>query len=158
MTTGKTIALTRQTVVGKVMSLLFNMLSRLVITFLPRSKRLFMQDQFLHEKKAEEKYNLTKLMNIFEKLWNYVSRYNPEICMCAKLLQLCSTLCDPMEPTRFLCPWDSPGKNTGAGCHALLQGNLPDLGLNPCLFHLLHWQAGSLLVPPGKPNPEMYLW
>ena len=39
MTTGKTIALTRQTFVGKVMSLLFNMLSRLFITFLPRSKR-----------------------------------------------------------------------------------------------------------------------
>ena len=41
MTTGKTIGLTRQTFVGKVMSLLFNMLSRLVITFLPKSKRLF---------------------------------------------------------------------------------------------------------------------
>ena len=40
MTTGKTIALIRWTFVGKVMSLLFNMLSRLVITFLPRSKRL----------------------------------------------------------------------------------------------------------------------
>ena len=40
MTTGKTKALTRQTLVGKVMSLLFNMLSRLVITFLPRSKHL----------------------------------------------------------------------------------------------------------------------
>ena len=40
MTTGKTIALTRRTFVGKVMSLLLNMLSRLVITFLPRSKRL----------------------------------------------------------------------------------------------------------------------
>ena len=40
MTTGKTIALTRRTFVGKVMSLPFNMLSRLVITFLPRSKRL----------------------------------------------------------------------------------------------------------------------
>ena len=40
MTTRKTIALIRQTIVGKVMSLLFNMLSRLVITFLPRSKRL----------------------------------------------------------------------------------------------------------------------
>ena len=40
MTTGKTIALTRQTFVGKVMSLLFNMLSKLVINFLPRSKRL----------------------------------------------------------------------------------------------------------------------
>ena len=40
MTTGKTIALTRQTFVGKVMSLLLNMLSMLVITFLPRSKHL----------------------------------------------------------------------------------------------------------------------
>ena len=40
MTTGKTIALTRRTFVGKVMSLLFNMLSRLVIAFLPRSKSL----------------------------------------------------------------------------------------------------------------------
>ena len=40
MTTGKTIALTRRNLVGKVMSLLFNMLSRLVITFLPKSKRL----------------------------------------------------------------------------------------------------------------------
>ena len=40
MITGKTIALTRRTFVGKVMSLLFNMLSRLVITFLPRSKRV----------------------------------------------------------------------------------------------------------------------
>ena len=40
MTTGKTIALTRWTFVGKVISLLFNMLSRLVMTFLPRSKRL----------------------------------------------------------------------------------------------------------------------
>ena len=40
MTTGKTIALTKRTFVGKVMSLLFNVLSRLVVTFLPRSKRL----------------------------------------------------------------------------------------------------------------------
>ena len=40
MTTGKTIALTRQTFVGKVMSLLFNMLFKFVIAFLPRSKRL----------------------------------------------------------------------------------------------------------------------
>ena len=40
MTTGKTVALTRQTFVGKVMSLIFNVLSKWVITFLPRSKRL----------------------------------------------------------------------------------------------------------------------
>ena len=42
MTTGKTIALTKRTFIGKVMSLLFSMLSRLVITFLPGSKRLLM--------------------------------------------------------------------------------------------------------------------
>ena len=47
MTAGKTITLTRQTFVGKVMSLLFNMLSKLVITFLPKSKRLLIS--WLHE-------------------------------------------------------------------------------------------------------------
>ena len=50
MITGKTIALTRQTFFGKVMSLLFNMLSRLVITFLPRSKRLLIS--WLHSPSA----------------------------------------------------------------------------------------------------------
>ena len=41
----------------------------------------------------------------------------------ARSLQLCPTFCDPMDssPPRLLCPWDSPGKNTGVGCHALLQ-------------------------------------
>ena len=50
MTTGKTIALTRQTSVGKVMSLLFNMLSRSVIAFLPRNKRLLIS--WLHSPSA----------------------------------------------------------------------------------------------------------
>ena len=50
MNPGKTIALMRQTFVGKVMSLLFNMLSRLVITFLPRSKHLFIS--WLHSPSA----------------------------------------------------------------------------------------------------------
>ena len=41
----------------------------------------------------------------------------------AKSLQSCPTLCDPprRQPTRLPCPWDSPGKNTGVGCHFLLQ-------------------------------------
>ena len=48
-----------------------------------------------------------------------------------------------------LCPWDSPGKSTEVGCHALLQGIFPTQGLNPSLLSLLHWQAGSLpLAPP----------
>ena len=41
----------------------------------------------------------------------------------AKSLQLCPTLCDPIDnsPPGSPCPWDSPGKNTGVGCHFLLQ-------------------------------------
>ena len=53
---------------------------------------------------------------------------------------------------RLLVPWDFPGKNTGIGCHTLLQGIFPNQGSNPRLLCLLHWQAGSLpLAPPGKP-------
>ena len=45
------------------------------------------------------------------------------------------------------------GKNTGMGCHALLQGIFLTQGLNPHLLHLLQWQAGSLpLAQPGKPR------
>ena len=49
-----------------------------------------------------------------------------------------------VQPTRLLCPWDSPGKNTAVGCHCLLQGIFPTQGLNRNLLHCLHWQAGSL--------------
>ena len=51
--------------------------------------------------------------------------------MCAKSLQSCLTLCDPMEPTRLLCPWDSPGKNTRVGCHFPSPGDLPNPGMEP---------------------------
>ena len=75
--------------------------------------------------------------------------------MHAKLLQSCLTLCDPygLQPARLLCSWDSPGKNTGVGCPALLQGIFPTQGSKPHLLHLLHWQACSLpLAPPRKPS------
>ena len=68
------------------------------------------------------------------------------------VLTVASVWSDPWRPARLLCPWDSPGKNTGVGCHALLQGNFPTQELNPGLLGLLHWQVGSLpLAPPGKP-------
>ena len=44
-----------------------------------------------------------------------------------------------LQPARLLCPWNSPGKNTGVGCHAVLQGIFLNQGLNPHLLHLLHW-------------------
>ena len=57
-----------------------------------------------------------------------------------------------LEPTRLLCPWDFPGKNTGVGSHFLLQGIFPTQGLNLHLQRLLHWQADSFTTePPGKP-------
>ena len=55
--------------------------------------------------------------------------------------------------TRLLCPWDSPGKNTGVGCHGPLQGIFLTQESNPCLLCLLLWQTDCLpLVPPGKPH------
>ena len=61
----------------------------------------------------------------------------------------CSVTSNPLQPhglqpTRLLCPWNLPGKNTGVGCHFLLQGIFPTQGLNLHLLHLLHWQTGSL--------------
>ena len=70
--------------------------------------------------------------------------------MHAKSLQSCLTLWPQwLQHTRLLCPCDSPGNNTGVGCHALLQGIFLTQESNPHLFYILHWQAGSLsLVPP----------
>ena len=54
-------------------------------------------------------------------------------------------------PIRLLCPWNFPGKNTGMGCHFLLQEIFLTQGSNPRLLHLLHWQVDSLpLSSPGK--------
>ena len=50
------------------------------------------------------------------------------VCLCCVCLvaQLCLTLCEPKDHSpRLLCSWDSPGKNTGVGCHCLLQGIFP---------------------------------
>ena len=54
--------------------------------------------------------------------------------------------------TRLLCPWNFSGKNTGMGCHFLLQRIFPSQKSNLQLLHLLHWQVGSLPAEPqGKP-------
>ena len=63
----------------------------------------------------------------------------------------CSVTSDPLQPhglqpTRLLCPLGFSGKNTGVGWHFLLQEIFLTQGLNPCLPHLLHWQADSLLL------------
>ena len=50
------------------------------------------------------------------------------------------------KPSRSICPWDFPGKNTGVGCHFLYQGIFLTQGSNPHLLKLLHWQADSLTL------------
>ena len=61
--------------------------------------------------------------------------------------------------TRILCPWDSPGKVSEAGCPFLLHRIFLTQGLNPNLLYLLHWQAYSLTTepsgkPPTSPGPQ----
>ena len=58
-----------------------------------------------------------------------------------------------LYPARFLCPWDSPGKNTGVDCYSLLQGIFPTEGLNlgllhcrRILYHLSYQGRNSLLL------------
>ena len=70
-------------------------------------------------------------------------------------VHLCVTLW--IAPARVLCPWDSPGKNTEVGCHALLQGIFPTQGLNLHLLRLLYQQVGFLpLGPQGKLHNKRY--
>ena len=79
------------------------------------------------------------------------------VCVCL-VVQSCPTLrLHGLQPASLLCPGDSPGKSTGVGCHALLQGIFPtqgsNLGLPHCtcvLHHLSH--QGSPGVPFTKTN------
>ena len=63
-----------------------------------------------------------------------------------------------LQPARLLCLRYSPGKNTGAGCHARLQGIFPTQGSNPCLLCLLHCRQTFFFFffftaeAPGKPS------
>ena len=65
-----------------------------------------------------------------------------------------SNSCDPMnyiQPARLLCPWNSPGKNTGGGCHFLFQGIFPTQGLSPDLLH-----CRQILYRWRHPGPDYW--
>ena len=77
---------------------------------------------------------------------------NTWACVCVQVLScvwLFATLWTVARQAPL--PMGLSGKNTGVGCHALLQGIFPTQGLKLCPLHLLHWQAGSLPEAPlGK--------
>ena len=77
----------------------------------------------------------------------------PILLHACSVAKSCRTLVEPhwLWPTRLLCPWDFPGKNTGVGCHFLLQGIFLTQGWNP---GLLHWQPDSL--PLSHPRTLSY--
>ena len=128
----------------------FQSLTRCVVRILPRSLAM-----------SELNFILWKLEDYTVLLWGLNIRYckHPaeclihRVCMHAKSLHSCPTLCDSMDcsPSGCSVHGDSPGENTGVGCQALLQGIFPTQGWNPSLLRFLHWQVGSLpLGPPGK--------
>ena len=76
------------------------------------------------------------------------------MCASAKSLQSCPTLCDPVGSVGCQAPLSMgfSRQEYWGGCYALLQGNLPNPGIEPVSLSLLHRQPGSLSwVPPGKP-------
>ena len=98
--------------------------------------------------------------------WDFVklARFLKNVCVCVcvcvcvyvcvLVTQSCPTLRPHgLEPSRILCPWDFPGRNTGVGCHFLLQETFLTQGLNP---GLLHWQEGSLPLSHQGSPPKAY--
>ena len=92
--------------------------------------------------RAERKLNVTTQRTGTEK-WKYLVHGPYNIYEGHAWVLSHVQLCDPL-PTRLLCSWGFPGKNTGVGCHFLPQGIFSTQGSNPYLLHLLHWQADSL--------------
>ena len=123
MTTGKTIALTIQTFVSKVMSLLCNMLPRFVRAFLPRSKHLLIS---WLQSPSTVILEPKKIKSVSRGSGGLVTNSCP------------SNSRDPMGcslPARLFCPCESSGKNTGVSCHFLLQGIFLIWKLNLGLLH-----------------------
>ena len=59
-----------------------------------------------------------------------------------------------LKPARLLCPWDAPGKNTGEGCHVLLQGIFPNTGIETAPPAAPALQTDSLPLSLGKPQQK----
>ena len=95
-------------------------------------------------------------------------------CRMCSVTQMCPTLLQTheLQPTRLLCPWDFPGKNTGVGCHALLQGIFPTQGLNPhlespalageflnhCANQEVQYREGQFIIGSNQNNVQLKPW
>ena len=116
MITGKTIALTRQTFVGKVMSLLFNMLSRLVITFLPKSKHLLIS--WLQSPSAVITFKV--IIDIYVPKDGFVVLDSLNFCLSEKLFISPSVLNEILAGYSNLGCRFVPFSTLNISCHSLL--------------------------------------
>ena len=170
MTTGKTIALTRWTFVGKAMSLLFNMLSRLVLTF--RSLIQFSVDKILKDNAAAAAKSLQSCLTLCDPIdssplgplslgfsrkehWSELPFPSP-VHESEKQKWSWSVMSDSqrphgLQPTRLLCPRDSPGKSTRVDCctqYASKFGKLSSghrTGKGQFSFQFPKWQCQRML-------------
>ena len=76
-----------------------------------------------------------------------IHRFSLKMFPAAKSLQSCPTLCDRWQPTRLPHPWESPGKNTGVGCHFLLQC-MKVKSLSRVWLFATTWTAAYKAPPP----------
>ena len=126
-------------------------------------RRSGVEPETLH---SDECPDNTDVARPWDTLWvvrsyNQCHCYYHPVCMRAKLLQSCLTLCDPIDPTACQAPVSIgfSREEYWSGFRLPFQGIFLTQGSNTRLLCLLHWQAGSLpLAPPGKPyyHPASY--
>ena len=156
MTTGKTIALTRRTLVGKVMSLLLR-LSHNTCEVSGQARNSFSaayqsQSGFLWQLSPHPLQDTGSNGTLGRVLCSFTLVLSKgHVCEHAESLQSCLILCNPMDysPPGSPVHRDSPGKNIGVGCHALFQGIFLTQGSN--LLLLGTGRQVLYLAPPGKP-------
>ena len=104
---------------------------------------------------TKKPYTTLFSLNGQKKKWTYEAelgkKKKKEHCLCVLVAKSCPTLCDPMDYSPpGECPQDNPGKNTGVGCHSLLQEIFPTQGSNLGLLHCR--QILYRLSHLGSPN------
>ena len=122
----------------------------------PRDRLISWEDTLMKKKIWAEAVNSFFLQRPY--ILKKVDKISPFSSLCCAMVN-CSVVSDSFQPHELYlqgssCPWDSPGKNTGVGCHALLQGIFPSQGSNPgilhcrkILYHLSH--QGSPYIYPN---------
>ena len=96
--------------------------------------------QYLVQKKKKKTWFVSEVFKVHIQFTNFEFLRDKHVCQVASVV---SDSLWPYGPAR-LCPWDSPGKNTGMSCHALLQGIFSTHQQKPCLLRLLHcWATGG---------------